>query len=47
MEKLLIGKLDKEASCIDLSSGGEETYKEVLLEKTGSVILIRNNIFSP
>lgn len=41
-EKLLIGRLDNEASCIDLSSGGEETYKEVLLEKTGSVIIIRN-----
>ena len=42
-EKLLIGRLDNEASCIDLASGGEETYKEVLLEKTGSVIIIRKN----
>ena len=42
-QKLLIGRLDNEASCIDLASGGEETYKEVLLEKTGSVIIIRKN----
>lgn len=42
-DKLLIGRLDNEASCIDLASGGEETYKEVLLKKTGSVIIIRKN----
>ena len=43
-ERLLIGKRTSGHSCIDLlNSAGQQTYSEVLLEKTGDVILVRDN----
>lgn len=43
-ERLLIGKKPKKHSCIDLFSDTPSgTYREVLLETTGDVILIRKN----
>ncbi len=43
--RLLIGKKPDNKSCIDLlNTAGVATYKEVLLERTGDVILIRNNL---
>ena len=43
-ERLLIGKKPKKHSCIDLFSDRPSgTYREVLLEQTGDVILIRKN----
>lgn len=43
-ERLLIGKKPDKDSCIDLlNSAGERTYREVLLEDSGDVILVKNN----
>ena len=42
-ERLLIGKRPSKDSCIDLlNSAGAKTYKEVLLQNSGDVILIRD-----
>ncbi len=43
-ERLLIGKIIKEGSCVDLFGGvsGTKTYEDVLLENSGDVILIRD-----
>lgn len=40
--RLLIGKIPDKDSCIDLNGAGDETYREVLLEASGDVILVKD-----